>query len=253
MPAGLLESELFGHVRGAFTDAKTAEKGLFLAADGGTLLLDEIGELPLEVQPKPLRALQERKIRPIGGRKEIPFDCRIIAATNRDLEVEVREKRFREDLYYRLNVVGITVPPLRERGDDILLLARYFSKLFAKDPARPPTLTPSAEATLLAYHWPGNVRELENCIMRAASLARRDELTADDLPERIRTLDVRCEQPPKAGPEPDWVPLIELERRHILRAMKLVGGNRGRAAELLGIDRSTLYRHLQRHGVLGSS
>ncbi|HVR19578.1 MAG TPA: sigma-54 dependent transcriptional regulator [Polyangiaceae bacterium] len=249
MPAGLLESELFGHLRGAFTDAKTTTKGLFVEANGGTLLLDEIGELPLELQPKLLRALQERKVRPLGGNEELPFDCRIVATTNRDLEVEVREKRFREDLYYRLNVVRITVPPLRERGDDVLLLAHYFLKRFAKSAGRDLTMAESAEKKLLAYFWPGNVRELENCIERAVTLARLDELTIDDLPDKIRIPDARYELPPKQGHDPDVLPLVEIERRHILRALKLLDGNKARAAELLGIDRSTLYRRLELYGV----
>lgn len=246
MPAGLLESELFGHERGSFTDAKSSKKGLFVEANGGTLLLDEIGELPLELQPKLLRALQERKVRPIGGRGETPFDCRIIAATNRDLEVEVREKRFRTDLYYRLNVVRITVPPLRERGDDILLLARHFLRRFSKRSRRNLKLSEAAEARLRAYLWPGNVRELENCVERAATLAPLDELTFDDLPEKIRVPDVGSEPPPMKGQEPEVLSLVELERRHILKVIKLLRGNKSRAAELLGINRSTLYRYLEK-------
>jgi DNA-binding NtrC family response regulator len=253
MPAGLLESELFGHVRGAFTDARTAKKGLFVEANGGTLLLDEIGELPLALQPKLLRALQERRVRPIGGYEEVPFDCRIVASTNRDLEVEVHEKRFREDLFYRLNVVRITVPPLRERGDDVVLLARYFLERFAKRSARAMTLAESAEKKLVSYAWPGNVRELENCIERAVSLARLDELTVDDLPEKLRTPEAEHELPPREGDDPDVLPLAELERRHIIRAMSLVDGNKARAAELLGIDRSTLYRRLRWYGIRASN
>lgn len=244
MPAGLLESELFGHRRGAFTDAKTTKKGLFLEANGGTLLLDEIGELPLELQPKLLRALQERKIRPIGGHEEVPFDCRIIAATNRNLDVEVREKRFREDLYYRLKVVGITIPPLRERGDDILLLARYFLDRFAKRSSRHLTLTESARERLRKYSWPGNVRELENCIERAATLATRNELAVEDLPERLQLLEAACRPAQKDPKESDVLSLAELERLHIQRVVELLGGNKTRAAKLLGINRSTLHRFL---------
>jgi two-component system response regulator HydG len=246
MPAGLLESELFGYVRGSFTDAKTDKKGLFVEANGGTLLLDEIGELPLGLQPKLLRALQERKVRPIGGREEIPFDCRIIGATNRDLEAEVRAGRFRQDLYYRLNVVQITVPPLRARGDDVLLLARHFLRRFAKRSGRNLKLSQSAEPRLLAYGWPGNVRELENCVERAATLAPLDELTFDDFPDNIRLSDGDSESPQTEGREPDILSLVELERRHILRVVNLLSGNRTRAAELLGINRSTLYRYLER-------
>jgi MoxR-like ATPase len=177
MPAALLESELFGHVREASTDAKAAKNGLLLEANGGTLLLDEIGDLPLELQPKLLRALQERKLRPLGGSEDVAFDCRIIAATDRNLEEDVREKRFREDLYYRLNVVRITVPPLRERGDDILLLARHFLRRFAKRRSRSITFTESAQERLRVYAWPGNVRELENCIESAVALSRNDPET----------------------------------------------------------------------------
>jgi two-component system response regulator HydG len=186
MPAGLLESELFGYARGAFTDAKTAKKGLLLQAEGGTLLLDEISELPLLMQPKLLRALQERTVRPIGEHREIPFNCRIIAAANQDLELEVKAKRFREDLFCRLDVVRVAVPPLRARGADILLLAQHFLARFMSRSRRVLTLSEPAAAKLLAYVWPGNVRELENCLERAVALARSDELTIDDLPERIR-------------------------------------------------------------------
>ncbi|HVR18188.1 MAG TPA: sigma-54 dependent transcriptional regulator, partial [Polyangiaceae bacterium] len=245
MPAALLESELFGHVRGAFTDAKSAKNGLFLEANGGTLLLDEIGELPLELQPKLLRALQERKLRPLGGREEVPFDCRIIAATHRNLEEEVREKRFREDLYYRLNVVRITVPPLRERGDDILLLARHFLRRFAKKRSRNITFAESAQERIRSYGWPGNVRELENCIESAVALSRHDELSVDDFPDKIRFPQVGCDQPSKTLQVPDVISLVELEHRHILRVLGLSGGNKARAAKLLGINRGTLQRHLE--------
>ncbi|HEX6272597.1 MAG TPA: sigma-54 dependent transcriptional regulator [Polyangiaceae bacterium] len=245
MPAGLLESELFGYVRGAFTDAKTTKKGLFLEASGGTLFLDEIGELPLELQPKLLRALQERTLRPLGGHQEVSFDCRIMVATNRNLEVEVREKRFREDLYYRLNVVGITVPPLRERGDDILLLARHFLRRFAKKRSRVVTLSESAQERLRSYRWPGNVRELENCMESAVALSKSDELGVHDFPEKIRFPEVGCAPPSPSELEPSTLSLVELERRHIARVLGLSGGNKARAARLLGINRSTLQRHLE--------
>jgi len=193
IPAGLLESELFGHVRGAFTDARSARTGLLVQANGGTFLLDEIGELPPAMQPKLLRALQERTVRPIGGREEIPFDCRVIAATNRDLDVEVAEKRFREDLYYRLDVVRITVPPLRERGEDILLLARHFLQRLAKGERTALLLGAGAAQKLLGYDWPGNVRELENCIERAVTLCRRAELgTTASQPTPPWPLSNRC-------------------------------------------------------------
>jgi two-component system, NtrC family, response regulator HydG len=244
VPGGLLESELFGHARGAFTDAKAAKKGLLFQANGGTLLLDEIGELPLEMQPKLLRALQERQVRPIGEDREIPFDCRVIAATNHDLGLEVSEKRFREDLYYRLDVVRITLPPLRERGDDILLLARHFLERFARSSNRRLTLSVAVEQKLLAYSWPGNVRELENCIDRAVALARFAELKVDDLPEKIREPEANYRETAK---DPDVVSLFEIERRHVLEALARLGGNKTRAAELLGIHRRTLYRLLERY------
>lgn len=245
MPAGLLESSLFGHTRGAFTDAKRASKGLFLEANGGTLLLDEIGELPLEMQPKLLRALQERTVRPVGGRDEVPFDCRLITATNRDLEHEVKSRRFREDLYYRLDVVRITVPPLRERGSDILELARHFVARFAKSAQKSLTLSDAFAATLLAYTWPGNVRELENCVERAVAMARADELTVEDLPSKIRLFEP-ARPPPRLDAEVFELPSLgELERRHILRAIEISGGNKTLAAQALGINRRTLQRRLK--------
>ena len=187
LPEALLESELFGTTKGAYTGAHAARPGLLVQADRGTLFLDEIGELPLGLQPKLLRALQERKVRPLGGASEVPFDCRLLCATNRDLEVEVEKKRFREDLYFRINVVQITLPPLRIRGSDVLPLAQYFVERFASRAKKSVTgLTSGAAASLLAYDWPGNVRELENCIQRAVALTSFEQLTLDDLPERIR-------------------------------------------------------------------
>jgi DNA-binding NtrC family response regulator len=245
MPAGLLESELFGHARGAFTDAKRASKGLFAAANGGTLLLDEIGELPLELQPKLLRALQERAVRPVGGRDEIPFDCRLITATNRDLGREVKARRFREDLYYRLDVVRITVPPLRERGDDILALAQHFLARFGKSARRKPRLSPVVEQLLLAYRWPGNVRELENCIERAVAMAHADELTAEDLPSKIRLSESTQAPTPREASGAQVVSLDEVERQHILRAIEISAGNKTVAAQMLGINRRTLQRRLK--------
>jgi two-component system response regulator HydG len=245
MPAGLLESELFGHVRGAFTDAKRASQGLFVAANGGTLLLDEIGELPLEMQPKLLRALQQRTVRPVGGRDEVAFDCRLITATNRDLAREVKAKRFREDLYYRLDVVRLTVPPLRERSDDILALARHFLARSAKGGRRNMYLTPAVEQLLLAYRWPGNVRELENCIESAVAMARADGLTIEDLPKKVRFFEPSQASAPREVNGADVVSLNEAERRHILRAIELSGGNKTVAAKLLGINRRTLQRRIK--------
>jgi two-component system response regulator AtoC len=246
MPEALLESELFGHAKGAFTDAKVARTGLFVQAHGGTLFLDEVGELPLTLQPKLLRALQERVVRPVGGDTEVPFDARIVAATNRDLELAVEEGRFREDLYYRLNVIGIELPPLRARGNDVLALSQRFIEQFAaRTGKRVEGLSPAAAQRLLGYGWPGNVRELQNCIERAVALTSFEQLTVDDLPERVRNY-----SQPKAVPEntdpSELVTLEELERRYIHRVLEAVGGSRTLAARVLGVDRKTLYRKLER-------
>ncbi|MBK7586123.1 MAG: sigma-54-dependent Fis family transcriptional regulator [Myxococcales bacterium] len=245
VPPTLLESELFGHARGAFTDAKAERKGLFLEASGGTLFLDEIGELPLEVQPKLLRALQERKVRPVGSNSELPFDVRIVSATNRNLEDEVFEKRFREDFYYRINVVKIELPPLKERGGDILALAQHFLTMFAGQSGKPAlTLSASVAKKLMDYDWPGNVRELENCIERTVALAAFDQVTVEDLPEKIRAY--HPERFVVSADDPtEVVTMAELERKYVLRVVALVGGNRSRAAEVLGFDRRTLYRKLK--------
>ena len=247
VPVNLLESELFGHARGAFTDAKNAREGLFVQASGGTLFLDEIGEMPLEMQAKLLRALQERTVRPVGGNTEIPFDTRIVTATHRDLENECNARRFREDLYYRINVVKIPVPPLRDRGNDIVLLATWFlKKSCARSGREEIGLSPQVASLLLSYEWPGNVRELENCMERAVALARFSQVSAEDLPEKIKTFS------PKrfvlsADTEEEILSLEELERRYILRALKILNGNRSRAATLLGLDRRTLYRRLDKY------
>jgi two-component system, NtrC family, response regulator HydG len=248
VPHSLIESELFGHARGAFTDAKVERKGLFVQASGGTLFLDEIGELPIDMQPKLLRALQERKVRPVGANAEIPFDARIVAATNRNLEDEVYEKRFREDLYYRINVVKIDVPPLRERGGDVLHLAQFFLKQFAQRNEKSALeLSATGAEKLMAYNWPGNVRELENCMEHAVALSRFDQITVEDLPEKIRAY--RAERFVVAANDPtEIVTMDELERRYILRVLSLVGGNKSRAAQVLGFDRRTLYRKLDRYG-----
>jgi two-component system, NtrC family, response regulator HydG len=246
VPANLLESELFGHVRGAFTDAKRSRQGLFVQATGGTLFLDEIGEMPLEMQAKMLRVLQERRVRPVGGDAEIPFDTRLIAATNRDLDTEVEEKRFREDLFYRINVVNIHVPPLRSRGNDILLLAQHFLERYARRIDKPVVGISSGSARkLLDYDWPGNVRELENSMERAVTLTKLAEITVDDLPEKIR--DFQSSSMVISGDNPDEMPTLEeVERRYIRRVLKAVGGNKTHAARVLGLDRRTLYRRLDR-------
>ena len=247
VPAQLLESELFGHVRGAFTDASAARVGLFMQASGGTLLLDEIGDMPLEMQTKVLRAIQERTVRPVGSNDERPFDARVLTATHRNLEIEVAAKRFREDLYYRINVVKIVVPPLRERSEDILALAEHFLRKCAERSKKGPmVLSPEVAAPLLTYAWPGNVRELENCIERAVALARLDHLSVEDLPEKVVSREVASPifAAKNAG---EILTLEEVDRRYIERAIALVEGNMSRAAILLGLDRRTLYRRLEKY------
>ncbi len=252
LPETLLESELFGHTKGAFTDAKTAKRGLFLEASNGTLFLDEIGELPLTVQAKLLRALEEKKVRPLGDSKEAPFDARIVTATNRDLESRVAERTFREDLYYRINVVHLELPPLRSRGEDVLLLASHFLSKFAERHGKAITgMAPAVLQRVVAYTWPGNVRELQNAMERAVALARFDEVGVDDLPPRIR--DYRATDVLVASSDPtELVTMEEVERRYIARVMEAVGGSKSEAAKVLGFDRSTLYRKLDRFKIQGT-
>lgn len=247
LPEALLESELFGHEKGAFTDAKTARKGLFLEANGGTLFLDEVGELSLALQAKLLRALQERRVRPLGSHgAEVPFDVRLVAATNRDLEGAVHEKRFREDFLFRINVIEIPLPPLRARDNDVLLLASHFIKTFAAR-ARKNVVgyTDATAALLLQYAWPGNVRELQNAMERAIAMTSTDKLAPEDLPPRVFARDSRA---PKEAPT-ELITLEECERRHILRVLEAFGGNRMAAARTLGLDRTTLWRKLERYRI----
>jgi two-component system response regulator AtoC len=243
----LLDSELFGHVRGAFTGADTAKRGLFLAADGGTLFLDEIGELPLDLEPKLLRALQDGEIRPIGSTNAIRVDARVIAATNRALDEAIKAGTFREDLFYRLAVITIDVPPLRNRPGDIALLAHHFAEQAALRAERGRLeLTDAAIAYLTAQPWPGNVRELENSIERAVILATGDVLDVDDVT-----------QGRPAEPAPglstfvgDQVPTLdELERTHILRVLELCENQKTKAAAMLGINRTTLWKKLRQYGI----
>jgi two-component system response regulator HydG len=236
----LLESELFGHARGA---------GLFVQASGGSILLDEIGELPLGLQPKILRALQERRVRPLGSDSEVPFDARIYAATNRDLATAVQERRFRDDLYYRLNVIQIELPPLRARGNDILKLAAHFlAQCAALEGKRITGLSPAAAERLLAYAWPGNVRELQNYMERAVAFAQYTEIVVEDLPESVRSykkshLVLESDDPSAL------LPMDEVERRYIQRVLEVTNGNKTLAARALGFDRTTLYRKLERYGL----
>jgi DNA-binding NtrC family response regulator len=247
IPEPLIESELFGHTKGAYTDAKLPRQGLLVQASGGTLFLDEIADLPAAVQPKLLRVLQERRVRPIGGDTEQAFDVRLVAATNRDLEVMVQQREFREDLFYRINVVQLPLPPLRVRAGDVLLLAQHFlghfARLFGRDVR---DLTPESAERLQRYSWPGNVRELRNAIERAVAMSAGTSLAVEDLPERIRDYRGIQQVAPEAG---STVTLDEIERRHILRVLEAHGGNKLAASQALGIDRKTLYRKLMRYGV----
>jgi DNA-binding NtrC family response regulator len=246
VPANLLESELFGHVRGAFTDARSDRKGLFVQAHTGTLFLDEVGEMPPEMQAKLLRALEARTVRPVGGQQEVAFDVRLITATHRDLLASIEDGTFREDLYYRIHVVELTMPPLRARGTDVLVLAQTFLEQFAGQDGKPVQRISAAVAErLLAYAWPGNIRELRNCIERAVALARFEEIIVEDLPAQVR--DYRSTHVLVAANDPsELVPLAEVERRYVERVMEAVGGNKRQAAQILGLDRATLYRKLER-------
>ncbi len=234
VPAQLLESELFGYLQGAFTDARTDRIGVFKQADGGTLVLDEIAELPLPLQPKLLRALQERKVRPLGSANEEAFDARIIAITNVDLEERVADGSFREDLFYRLNVIGLLMPPLRARAQDLLELAQDFiTRASARSGKAVRGLSPDAAKKLLEHDWPGNVRELENCIEHAVAFAAFDHLLAEDLPERVRSTEARA----TAAFDEAHLSMETVERRHVMRVLEAHAGNRTRAARVLGLDR----------------
>ncbi len=247
----LLEAELFGHVRGAFTGAERDRRGLWEEASGGTLFLDEIGETSPAMQVKLLRALQEGEVKRVGASQTIRVDTRVVAATNRDLEKEVKSGNFREDLFYRLSVVTIRVPPLRERRTDVPLLAELFLRAAAVKAGRG-RLRFSEEAVklLVAYEWPGNVRELESFVEYAALHARGSEVMPEDLPQRLQTDEVRAaSRAPLAALFEDLPSLDEVERRYLLHVLKMVNGNRTRAAEILGIDRRTLYRMAERFGI----
>jgi two-component system response regulator HydG len=245
----LVESELFGHTGQAFTGARAARAGLFEEASGGTLFLDEIGELPLNIQPKLLRVLQEGTIRRVGDSREKQVDVRVIAATNRDLEQAVANNEFREDLYWRVNVIHLHVPLLRERAFDVPLLVEHFlAKIAKKQSSVPLEIAPEALALLTAYSWQGNVRELENTIERAVALARGVVLTIEDLPERIRSAGGQTTAI-LAAAKSKRLTLGELEREYILEILREAGGNKSRAAEVLGLDRKTLYRKLDEYRV----
>ena len=247
IPESLVESELFGHERGAFTGAVARTDGKFQQADTGTLLLDEVGELPLGMQAKLLRALQESEVQRVGSAQSQRVDVRVVAATNRDLEAEVQAGRFRADLFYRLHVIAIELPPLRARGEDIPGLAMHFLRRFASQNGKPVTaITPDAMAALQAWTWPGNVRELENAMERAVVLARSELITLSELPERIARVDV--EGPSRVLHIAVGTPLEEVERLLITETLRLTGGDKRRAAGLLGMAVRTLYRRLDEFG-----
>jgi two-component system response regulator AtoC len=244
----LMESELFGYEKGAFTGAMKSKTGLFHAANGGTIFLDEIGELPLEMQAKLLRVLQEKEVRPVGSNEKVSVDVRVIAATNRDLEAAYRGGTFRKDLYFRLNVVTVHLPSLRERRSDIPMLAHHFLDRYA--PGTNLQVTAAAMKSLLHYDWPGNVRELENCIARAVTLGDRQVIDVNDLPPAIRT-----EQPgttamtPQDSASLSTTALAEMERMTILRVFEQANGDKALAGKMLGISRATLYRKLKRYNI----
>ncbi len=238
----LIESELFGYVKGAFTGAMHSKIGLMEAAGSGTLFLDEIGEMPIDLQAKLLRALQEREIKPVGSTDRVPIATRVIAATNRDLEAAVRQGQFRQDLFFRLNVVQIKLPALRERKSDIPLLVNSFLEKFSDPDGRVRTVSEDAMARLIAYDWPGNVRELENAIERAVALGSGPILHVGDLPSNLHY--GTGDRLPQTD---ELLPLEELERRAILRALREAGGDKLAAARLLGIGKTTLYRKLKQY------
>jgi two-component system, NtrC family, response regulator AtoC len=242
----LMESELFGHEKGSFTGALKSKAGLFQAANGGTIFLDEIGELPLELQAKLLRVLQEKEVRPVGSNDKVPVDVRVIAATNRDLEAAYRGGTFRKDLYFRLNVVTIHVPALRERRSDIPQLAHYFLDRYA--PGENIQVTSAAMKSFLQYEWPGNVRELENCIARAVALGDHHTIDVEDLPPSIRSAQ-EGEGSAASGSAVSTTALADLERMTILRVFEKAGGDKALAGKMLGISRATLYRKLKLYNI----
>jgi len=247
LPENLIEAELFGYERGAFSGAKPAKTGAFVEAHGGTLFLDEICDLPVGLQAKIVRALEERVVRPLGSTREIPFELRLVTATNRDLEAAVEEKRFREDFYFRINVVEVRLPPLRARGNDILTLAAHFLREFAERAKKDVTaITAEAGEKLLAYPWPGNVRELQNVIERAVALTHHDHVTVRDLPEKVAE---HRQSHVVLADETEFVTLEEMEKRYILQILAAVGGSKSVAARTLGLDRTTLWRKLERYQV----
>jgi len=252
----LIESELFGYEKGAFTGAMRSKHGLFQAASGGTIFLDEVGELPLEMQTKLLRVLQEKEVRPVGSNERAKVDVRVVAATNRDLEEAYRDGSFRKDLYFRLNVVTVHLPALRERRSDIPTLVNWFLDRYA--PNQTLEVTPAAMQCLMRYEWPGNVRELENCIERAVALGNHTGIDVSDLPPAIRSappsaaaLETAAAALPEAHVDLQSTDLEEMERVTIQRVFEEVKGDKALAGRKLGISRATLYRKLKRYGIPG--
>ena len=244
----LIESELFGYEKGAFTGALRGKEGLFQAASGGTIFLDEIGELPLEMQAKLLRVLQEKEVRPVGSNERVKVDVRVIAATNRDLEQAYKEGTFRKDLFFRLNVVTIHTPSLRERKSDIPSLVHWFLEKSASQ--RVVEVAPQAMKLMLDYDWPGNVRELENCVERAVALGADDRLDINDLPPSVRSEQARVSRDPVVFVSPgNSSDLEELEKETIQRVFEQVAGDKSAAGRILGISRATLYRKLKRYNI----
>lgn len=246
IPSALLESELFGHVKGSFTTAVESKKGLLEEADGGTLFLDEIGELPIEIQPKLLSFLEAKKFRRIGSTKEISVNTRIIAATNKDLEKAVKEKEFREDLYYRINVAAIKIPSLRERPDDISILAKYFVEMFASNFNKSNvSITNRAVEKLIAYSWPGNIRELKNCIERAMIFTESDEISSEDI--LIPEIGLKQKKETEILFPNEGISLVEIEKKYLISAMNKSNGNQSKAAKLLNLSLDTFRYRIKKY------
>jgi DNA-binding NtrC family response regulator len=246
----LIESELFGYVKGAFTGANQSKDGLMAMAEGGTIFLDEVGELPVDLQAKMLRAIQEKEIRPVGSTRRVPINIRILAATNRDLEQGVMQGNFRRDLYFRLNVLSLRIPPLRDRRQDIPLLIGHFLERMARTSGQEKMLSDDALKAMLAYDWPGNVRELENCLERTYAFTSGPLIHTPDLPPEITNLP--CQQPSGDGNGTAKIlPIAELEKRTILHAISELHGDKLQAARLLGIGKTTLYRKLKDYAAQG--
>ncbi len=241
----LIESELFGYVKGAFTGAVRAKDGLLAIAQGGTVFLDEIGELPVDLQAKLLRAIQEKEIRPVGSTRRVPINVRILAATNRNLEAGVAEGTFRRDLYFRLNVLTLRIPPLRERKEDIALLAEHFLEKLSRTTGGKRSVSDEAMKAMIAYDWPGNVRELENCLERAWALSSGPVIHVADLPSPIQNTTQPVMMATREGPQ--IVPIAELEKQTILRTIEQLKGDKLLAARMLGIGKTTLYRKLKEY------